>query len=319
MKNTLFGIVIGVVLGGTIMWLVIRQPGNPASESRPVEPEKHETGLHLTKEEQSVAGIKLANPAATELKPELKAFGRVLDSALLATSLTDVEAARSASVASVKELERLKSLGADASARALESAEAMMTRDRSALDAAEVRLIGTWGKALVTRPELASLIHSLVAQDAALIRIDLPAGEVPSSSPTGCRITSLTEGEVTRNVELIGPAASTDPQIQGKAFLALLRDHGLPPGSAVTAWLTLDGQATRGLRLPRSAVVQHDGTMFVFVQTGDESFERKPVEIASSGRDWIFVTGGISTDEHVVIVGAQQLLSAESKATGGGE
>jgi hypothetical protein len=218
-----------------------------------------------------------------------------------------------------KEFERLKSLGENAAARALEAAEAAAKRDRVTLEAAQARLLATWGKPLAVRPDLATLTHSLLAQEAALIRVDLPAGETLPSPPRGFRVAPVTGSSEFREAELLGTAPNTDPQAQGQAFLALTRDHAPLPGTTLSVWIACDGTAQSGFRLPRPAVLQHESAMFVFVQTGDELFLRKRVELGQSQRDGVFVTGSLKEDDRVVVIGAQQLLSEELKGAGGEE
>ena len=55
--------------------------------------------------------------------------------------------------------------------------------------------------------------------------------------------------------------------------------------------------------------------MFVFVQTGEESFQRKRVETSQAQREGVVVTNGIGAEDRVVVTGAQQLLSEEFKST----
>jgi len=137
------------------------------------------------------------------------------------------------------------------------------------------------------------------------------------AKPLAVRIAPLIGAALAREAELLGLAPSTDPQAQGQAFLALIRDPAPPPGTALAAWLVTGGVAQHGFRLPRTAIVQHESGLFVFVQTGDTVFERKRIEAGKPQRDGVFVISGVTTDDRVVVMGAQQLLSEELKGTGG--
>ena len=319
MKKISFGMLIGFVIGAATTWFVLRHPAEMVSETQPAATQPHEAGLHLTKEQQASAGLLVAKPEAVELKPEARAFGRVLDAAPLAALLAEIQTVQSSLGATAKEFERLKSLGENASPRTLETAEAVMQRDRAALDSAQSRLLAGWGKPLTARADLAALTRSLLAQETALVRVDLPAGEILSSEPRGIRVAPLTGEAPAREAELLGPAPTTDLQAQGQAFLALIRDKAPPPGTALAAWLVIDGVAQRGFRLPRTAVVQYESGLFVFVQTGNTEFERKRIAAASSQREGVFVTDGVVADDRLVMTGAQQLLSEELKGAGGSE
>lgn len=317
MKKLIPGILLGFVVGATTIWCALRHSQVAPNEKPAAATEQHEAGLHLSKEQQASAGLVVAKPEAAELKPEAKAFARVLDVSPLATLLAELETAQSSLAASAKEFQRLKSLGENTAPRALETTEAAMKRDEAALESFKARLLAGWGKPFTSRADLAALTRTLLAQDAALARVDLPAGETLPSEPRAVRIAPLTGDAAARDAELLGPAPATDPQAQGQAFLVLIRDHAPPPGTTLAAWLVRDGAAQRGFHLPRKAIVQYENGLFVFVQTGDTVFERKRIETAKSQRDGVFVISGVTAEDRVVMTGAQQLLSEELKGTGG--
>ena len=94
-----------------------------------------ETVINLDPKTQQLIGLQTAPLAATTLPPEIKAYGRVLDSAASVSLHNDVVAAQAALQASRPEYDRLKKLSAqdNASAHALEAAEAANeTRPRRA-------------------------------------------------------------------------------------------------------------------------------------------------------------------------------------------
>jgi hypothetical protein len=323
MKKILFAILIGLLAGAGTTVLIMRHyqaaPEAAAADAAPTEEEEDE-GLILTKEEQKTAGLATAQPEPYDYKLELKAFGRVLDSSSLAAGLTDIEAARAALDASAKEYERVKMLKAsdNASAKALETAEAAKRRDQSTLEAAEGKLLSTWGKALVGRENLAALAQAVLKQDAALARVDLFAGEVPPTAPLHFQVHPLAGNDEFHDAQFIGPAPSTDPQAQGAAYLVLLPAPVPPPGAALLARVTGDEPPQAGLRVPRSALVLNDGAPFVYLQTGDEGFDRRKVELGPPIADGVFIPNGLTPKDRVVVKGAQQLLSKElSKANGG--
>jgi hypothetical protein len=194
-----------------------------------------------------------------------------------------------------------------------------MRRDQAALGSVKARLLAGWGKALTSRADLLDVTRALLSQEAALVRVDVPAGETVAAAPARLRLAVLTGAALARGAELLGPAPATDPQAQGQAFLALLRNPAPPTGTALAAWLETEGAAQHGFRLPLTAPVQYESRLFVFVQTGDTAFARKRIDVAQSLRDGVFVTNGVAADDRVVITGAQQLLSEELKGAGGEE
>lgn len=323
MKKIFLGLLAGAVLGAAGSWLVLQAlaphevPGAAEGEKKPAESETPGAGVHLTKEQQTQAGITVVTPEPGEVKPGVKAFGRVLDASGLATGLADIESMQAAAAASAKEFDRLKGLGDNAAARALESAEAAMKRDLVAVQSARARLLATWGRNLTERQELGSLTRSLLMQSAALIRIDVPAAETISAQPSGIQVAPIAGDQPAQDAEFIGPAPNADPQSPGRAFLALVLGPNLPPGTMLTATLAVAGPAQRGLRIPSSAVIQTGSELFVFVQTDSDHFARKRVELGPPQREGAFVVSGLNADDRVVARGAQQLLSEEMKSLSG--
>ncbi len=325
MKKLVLGTVLGIALGAAVTWLAVRPHDGAAQHGEPEKKDagaKHDGALHWTKEQQTTAGLVTAQPKAVETKPELKAFGRALDASAIAVSLGDIEGAQVARDASAKEFERvqlLRSQGDNASARMLETAEAAMKRDRVLLASAQARLMAAWGPALVERNDLPALAASLLKQKAALVRIDLLPGETTAGMPKTVRLTAMTGEEASFDAEVLGPAPSADPQTQTKAFLALSPSNGVAPGTLLNAFVTAAGSAEKGFLLPRSAILRHDGETFVWLQTGDDKFERRRVELGRALKDGILATSGVTEADRVVVTGGQQLLSDELRAAGGAE
>ncbi len=325
MKKILLGTVLGLALGATAAWLVLSRHAEasaPETTKAPAAEEKHDGALHWTREQQTAAGIVVAPAVPTEVKPELEAFGRVLDASSIAASRGEIEAAQATLDSSSKELERVKLLrsqGDNASARALEMADAAMKRDRALLAGAWARLTAAWGPALAHRDDLSELSVALLNQTAALLRIDLLPGETVSSAPETVRLAALVGSGNPAEAEILGPAPSADPQTQGKAFLALLRTNAPAPGALLTAFIPLGGEATKGVLLPRSSIIRHDGEAFVWLQTGEDAFARHRVELGRALPSGILALSGVAEGDKVVVTGGQQLLSDELKAGGGAE
>ena len=229
---------------------------------------------------------------------------------------------RAALDASTKDFQRVKILysqNQNASARAVETAEASVKRDAVLLERAHLQLVSTWGKAVADQADLAAFARSLSAQETALVQINLPLGDVLSSPPTKGRLAALGVEETPVAAEFLGPAPNTDPQTQGQGFQFLVKSASLRPGTAVAGWLSIAGPPQPGTVLPSAALIRHEGEVFVYVQEGPETFRRKPVELARPEANGWFVRGGVRPGEAVVIVGAQQMLSEELKSKGGEE
>ncbi len=321
MNKTFLGILIGVLLGAGGTWLVLRQHGASApvtadaAAAKPAEKEK-ENPLHLTPAKRTAAGITLAKPTETTITPEAPAFGRVLDATPLVTLIAEAETARAASAASEKELERVKKLfaaGGNASAQAVEMAEANAARDRVAIASAQARLLATWGRDVAKN---LTAIAQALADGGALARLDVLTGEAVGPAPKSARL-SLAGGGEMFEAEVLGSAPMADPQVQGASFIVLLRGRALPAGAALRGTLPGVGEAAKGLVVPRGAIVYHQGSAWAFVLGEEDTFERKLVSLGRSGSDdSVVVNQGLEAAEQVVTTGAQQLLAAELQAGG---
>ena len=295
-----------------------------APPAKPAEPEsrvKHGTNgevvITLDAATQKVMGLQTAALSAAQLKPEVKAYGRVLDTSPLVALVAELTVAQAASEASQAELKRLKTLAGqnNASERALQAAEAAAARDQVQVESARLRVLSGWGSAIAGQRDLPAFVQSLGSLASVLVEIDLPAGEAGTSTPTGARLVTLADDSKPIEAQLLGPATAVDPQMQGRGFLFLVTPNPsrLTPGAAVTGFLSLPGEAQTGVTMPREAVVRFNGTTWVYVQTGDDTFQRTEVALDRPLEKGWFVREGLKPQDKVVSVGAQQLLSEELK------
>lgn len=284
----------------------------PPAENAPTAAAGEPAVIHLERGMQARLGIRTAAAPAHALAPETRAYGRIEDPAPLAEGVFAREAARAALASARKDAKRVARLYADdrnASERELDAARAALARGRADLEAAQARVVTAWGRKLAGRPDLPALARSLAAGEAALARVDAPAGEAPAVAPAGGSLEAFA-GE-TLEAEFLGPAPTTDPVLQGRGFLFLLRKNPPPPGTAVVARLRAPGAPQAGVTVPLSAVVWNDGRAFVYVKKGPAAFERRSVTLGPAIGDRRFVADGLAPGETVVVRGAQQILSAE--------
>jgi len=330
-KRAIIGAVAGLIAGGLATWMVLKhseggeenaKKEEHKEESRVQHGTNGESFLKLDAEAQRHIGLKIEPIAAAQLPPEVKGYGRVLDPAPLAALHIEGESARAALAASTREFERLKRLheqDQNVSTRALETAEAAAKHDQILAESVKNRFDLNWGRALGGQKDLPAFINSLAAQEAALVRIDLPLGEALQTPPVGARIAALTAGAPPVEAQFLGPATTADPLTQGQGFLFLLTGNPLPPGAAVTGWLKVPGEPASGVIVPRAALLRHEGGAYVYVQIGDENFQRREIELDRPVEKGWFVMEGVKAGEKIVVIGAQQLLSEELKSKGGEE
>jgi hypothetical protein len=318
MKKYLLGLLACLVLA-VIGSHWIGEPSVKTAEAAKPEEKPKENPLQIPPEKRAAAGITLKKPAEISLTPEIRAYGRALDPAPLATLVAEQETARTALSVSEKELGRVKKLfdaGGNATAQALETAEAAVLRDRAALASTRARLLAAWGPALSAVADLRFITEAL-EQGRSWIRIDLLPGE-SAANAKHARVGLLGSKEFF-DAEILGPAPAADPQIQGASFLAIVREHAFPPGAALQGMLAGVGEAQAALTVPRSAVVYHQGSAWIYVLGEDNIFERKIVTVGRTLGNDVALLSGVEADEQVVVTGAQQVLAAELQAGGAPE
>ncbi len=276
-----------------------------------------EISVNLDPNTQKLIGLQTATLAVATLKQEVKGYGRALDSTPLVGLLGEIASDRAALEASSKDYQRTKALFAqdqNASAKALETAEATMKHDQIALDTAKAQLATAWGTAIANRPNLPDFVESLSKLKIVLVRLDLPSGEALRESPTGARL--IVPGEMqTVEAEYVGRAPTVDPQSQGDGFLFVATNNSawLAPGLAFTGFLSLPGEPMQGVVVPDGAVVRSDERAWVYAQTGDTNFVRREITVNRPVAGGWFITNGVAPKVRVVVIGAQTLLSEERK------
>jgi hypothetical protein len=327
LRPTLFGIGVGAVAGALSVWLVLGRPGaDHGGEAAPgagaeapaaAEVQRGPEGvtIRLDAATRERIGLQVAPLAAIELPDVVLGYGRLLEPGALAAPVDEREAARAAFEAADREYRRIQTLqrgNSNASQRDLEVARAAFERDRAAFRAAEARLVSVWGREAEERRDLSVLVQSLVARETAVARIDLPLGAVLSGRPAAGRVAALVDaGASPVEATVLGTAPDTDPTTQGRGFLLLIERPPWPPGTALTGWLAVPGPPQAGVDVPGAALLRHAGRSFLYVQTTDDTFARRAVQLERPTRDGWFVASGLTAGERVVVTGAQQLLSTE--------
>jgi hypothetical protein len=91
-------------------------------------------------------------------------------------------------------------------------------------------------------------------------------------------------------------------------------DEPIRTGLAVLANIPIPGTPLSGVIIPRSSILRHGGLTWVYIQTGDDKFERRDCELQTPTTEGWFVIHGVTSGEKVVVEGAQMLLSEELKS-----
>jgi hypothetical protein len=286
----------------------------PAADKPADAPEK--AGVTIDAETQTRIGLKIESPVAALWQPEVKGYGVVVDPATVAAALMNLETARAAADVSGKELDRLKTLADNVSARTLESAKSDAQRDALAFQSAQTKFKQDWGSALAADGELAKIQTAIADGSAALVRVDLPAGETLSAPPASARIIALSDESKAVTGDFSGVTDGVNPQTQTRSYYFLVKGQPLASGAAVTGYLRISGDPLSGVVVPQSAVLRHEGKGWAYEQTGTNQFQRVEVPLDRLTADGWFVPDNLSTNSHIITSGAQTVLSAE--LSGGG-
>src|SRR5207249_4448105 len=141
-----------------------------------------------------------------------------------------------------------------------------------------------------------------------LIRIDVLPGDTTAEKLKTARV-GLAGTNEQFEADVLGVSPVADPQFQGASLLAMLRDRALPAGAPIRATLPGVGETQKVLTVPRSAVVYHQGSAWIYVLGEEDTFERKLVALGRSVGNDVTIVSGADADEQIVTTGAQQLLA----------
>lgn len=129
---------------------------------------------------------------------------------------------------------------------------------------------------------------------------------------------ALTVGD---NARLITAGGIIDPVSRTVPVIFEFEDAEVTPllGRGVDAQV-FTGETVEAIAVPRSAIIDDGGQPVVYVQTGGESFARRPVRLGMRGVDYIAVDAGLKAGERVVHRGAYRLrlAAADPAETGHG-
>jgi hypothetical protein len=183
-----------------------------------------------------------------------------------------------------------------------------------AIQSAMDRFTQTWGSKLASQTDSLALSQALNSQRSVMVRIELPVGERLEGDPLHARLFTLAgkEGEA----DYVGSTTTADPSTLSRGYLFLVKTNnlGLVSGEPVTALLQTKRETLSGAIIAQDSVVRAEGMAWVYVlNAGGESFTRMSISLDHPVANGWFVEKGVSTNDNVVIDGAQTLLSEEQK------
>lgn len=329
---------LAAALAVFLIWFFVLKSGREEDRKTTTTAPAAQVGsVTLSPEMQERGGIATANPKPFVFREETQAYVTVIDPAGLSDlrkSYLNAEAgavkAKAALDATREEYGRMKTLYGEknVSGKAFQSAEASFRADEAdtsaaseAVRAVELSADQQWGGTISGWIKSGSgSFARLARQEDVLLQVTLPQDYSVVYAPTGLKVI-LPSGKAAA-IKLISPAPRTDPRIQGRSFfyIASVKETDLVPGMNASAVFP-SGPPVSGLFVPASAVVWWQGRAWAYVKTGADTFTRREVATGEPVEGGWFVSRGFSSQDSIVVKGAETLLSQEflAKPAGGGE
>lgn len=292
--------------------------------------------VRVSVESQKASGIVTAELEAARSDAAAEVYGVVLNP----QPLLDLRGRYLAAVAEVRgltavnansraEFERLKKLFDDdrnISERALLSAESQWQGSQARLTAVEQSTatlldelhIG-WGPLLARWAGEANsaALDALATQRAFLILITLPHELHRLAGRASLTVAPAFLRSGQRPARFVSASPQTDATLSGATYFYLVEDPGLRSGMRLVGQIKLGSgkprEGVEGVIVPSTAVVWHGGKAWAYVKDDAGRFVRKPLATGQEmGKGW-FAGEGFESGDHVVVSGAQLLLSEELK------
>ena len=89
---------------------------------------------------------------------------------------------------------------------------------------------------------------------------------------------------------------------------------GVVPGSIVTLYISFNSESEHNVVIPRTALVEEMGNIFVFVQNNPTSFEKRSVKVGETDGRYVQILDGVKHGERVVSKGGVILKLSQGAA-----
>jgi RND family efflux transporter MFP subunit len=147
---------------------------------------------------------------------------------------------------------------------------------------------------------------------------DIRQTELPATGAVFTATIRTTPGDRVYSLdELNGKVVSVGRSVSSDHFLVpvtilITNPGGILPGSLVEVWLK-SATSREALTVPVSALLEEQGTFFVYVQAAPELYEKREVKTGGSDGLETEILAGISDNDRIVTKGAVMVrLSADS-------
>jgi hypothetical protein len=273
---------------------------------------------------QARFGVSVVSLAAAALPSIAPATARVLDPSTLLQLDKDLATASAGFTAARDndaQVKKAYSEGRTASRRDVQAAHEQEVVALQKVNAARRQLAMEWGGGIadLQAHSRAELLSDISGANVELVRVELPAGLATPRVGAALQIHGYSEADTFAGT-VMGVLPLVDQRMETRGLLLKLKGDAakLPIGQTLTAEVPVSGGSSQlGVILPRASLLRHDSRVWVYLQTGAESFVRKEVpEYRPVPNGW-FVSRGFAPGDHVVAAGATALLGVEAPETVG--
>ena len=154
-------------------------------------------------------------------------------------------------------------------------------------------------------------LKRVLQQQDVLIQVTYPVNASHATPPKVIRV--QTGENIFATANLIARSPRIDPRIQGISYFYIAPAQMLVPGMNVLAFLPTQNEA-QGVVVPQSAVVWWQGKAWIYVQKNDDRFARREIPTEQPVENGFVVRSGLTPNDHIVVDGAQLLLSEEFRS-----
>jgi hypothetical protein len=288
--------------------------------------------IHLTSETQKNSGITTSKVVESHYQGTLKTFGTVIaiDSLIEAKTQyanlkSELQLAQTDSDHHITQYQRLKTLNEDdknVSDTVVQDTLALVNADKAKIAGIQSQLSNLiasiklqWGDVLsklVVGETSATYLNNLLTRKNVLVQISLPLNVSTPIKESTIYIHAFSENAPSILATYVSPATASDITGTGKTFYYSAPAESLRTGMRISASPKNHNNDTKGVLVPNSAVIWHDGKPWIYIKVKNEQFQRTPISAdVEVGDSWF--NQNLKPDTEIVTSGAQLLLSEEFK------
>ncbi|WP_084696258.1 efflux RND transporter periplasmic adaptor subunit [Salisaeta longa] len=168
-----------------------------------------------------------------------------------------------------------------------------------------------------SRVEVGTVLYTIVDPRRVWVRLHVPAEQAARANAAVGGVFTVAGSETPYTADRVvstGAALDADTRTLPVLLAAANPEGRLKIGMMVDGRL-LTGTSVEGVTIPNAAIQIEDGQPVAYVQTGGESFARRPLQLGPTDGYATIVERGLEAGEHVVTNGAYQVYLASLNAS----